>query len=53
MEPWQGVTGEIRFSPVLDDIGEVYLARRENGRWNFYSREELRIPRTGAKPATH
>ena len=30
-EPWKGVTGDILFSSVLDDIGEVYLARRENG----------------------
>ncbi len=48
MEPWHGVTGEIRFSPVLDDVGEVFLARRENGRWKYYSREELGVPRTAA-----
>jgi ABC-type branched-subunit amino acid transport system substrate-binding protein len=47
MEPWQGVTGEIRFSPALDDVGEVFLARHENGQWKYYSREDLGIPRTG------
>ena len=49
MEPWQGVTGEIRFSPVLDDVGEVYLARRENGKWKYSTREEMGVPRTAAQ----
>jgi ABC-type branched-subunit amino acid transport system substrate-binding protein len=49
MEPWQGVTGEIRFSPALDDVGDVFLARRENGQWKYYSREDLGIPRTSQK----
>jgi ABC-type branched-subunit amino acid transport system substrate-binding protein len=40
-KPWPGVTGEIRLSAALDDVGEVFLAKRENGRWNYYSREEL------------
>ena len=43
--PWQGVTGEIPFSAVLDDIGEVFLAKREGGRWRYYSRDDLKIPR--------
>ncbi len=43
-EPWPGVTGDIPFSAVLDDAGEVFLARRENGRWHYYSRNELDIP---------
>ncbi len=43
--PWKGVTGEIPFSSVLDDIGAVYLARFENGRWVYSSRDELGIPR--------
>ena len=51
MEPWQGVTGEIRFSPVLDDVGEVFLARRENGQWKYYTREDLGVPRTAAESA--
>jgi len=44
-KPWMGVTGDIVFSAALDDVGEVYLARRENGKWRFFSREELEIPR--------
>ena len=43
--PWQGVTGEIEFSPVMDDIGEVYLAKYEQGQWHYLSREELGISR--------
>lgn len=43
--PWQGVTGEIPLSACLDDLGEVYLAKREKGNWNFYSREDLGIPK--------
>jgi ABC-type branched-subunit amino acid transport system substrate-binding protein len=45
-EPWKGVTGEILFSAVLDDIGDVYLAKRENGQWRYYSRADLGIART-------
>ena len=51
MEPWPGVTGEIRFSPVLDDVGEVFLARRENGKWKYHTREDLGVPRTAAREA--
>ena len=43
--PWKGVTGDIRLSACLDDMGDVYLAKRENGEWDFYSREDLQIPR--------
>ncbi|MHC4219618.1 MAG: ABC transporter substrate-binding protein [Planctomycetota bacterium] len=42
---WPGVTGDISLSAVLDDVGEVFLARLENGAWRFYSREDLQIPR--------
>jgi branched-chain amino acid transport system substrate-binding protein len=42
--PWEGVTGDIVLSAALDDIGDVFLAKREDGRWNFYSREDLKIP---------
>jgi ABC-type branched-subunit amino acid transport system substrate-binding protein len=48
--PWKGVTGDIVFSAALDDVGDVYLARRQDGRWNYYSREELGIPRQDAPP---
>lgn len=44
-DPWPGVTGDIVMSACLDDVGDVYLGKRENGRWNYYSRTELGIPR--------
>jgi ABC-type branched-subunit amino acid transport system substrate-binding protein len=44
-KPWPGVTGDIPFSAALDDLGEVYLARFENGGWRYYSREDLKLPR--------
>ena len=43
--PWEGVTGDIMLSACLDDVGDVYLAKREKGSWKFYSREDLEIPR--------
>jgi ABC-type branched-subunit amino acid transport system substrate-binding protein len=43
-EPWPGVTGDIPLNAALDDGGEVFLARFENGAWRYYSREELEIP---------
>jgi ABC-type branched-subunit amino acid transport system substrate-binding protein len=43
-ESWPGVTGDIPFSAALDDAGEVFLAKREDGRWRYYSRAELEIP---------
>jgi ABC-type branched-subunit amino acid transport system substrate-binding protein len=43
-EPWPGVTGDIPLNAVLDDAGEVFLARYEEDRWRYYSREELDIP---------
>ena len=42
--PWPGVTGNVTMSAALDDVGEVYLARFENGAWRYLSREELKIP---------
>ncbi len=50
--PWPGVTGDIQLSPVLDDMGEVYLARYENGQWKYYSREELGLPKLHMKVMT-
>ena len=44
-QAWPGVTGDIVLSACLDDIGEVFLAQREQGQWRFHSREELDIPR--------
>jgi ABC-type branched-subunit amino acid transport system substrate-binding protein len=43
-EPWPGITGDIVFSAVLDDIGQVYLARYEDDKWVYYSRGDLDIP---------
>ncbi len=43
--PWPGVTGDIVLSAALDDVGDVYMARYERGRWNYYSRADLEIPR--------
>jgi hypothetical protein len=44
-KPWPGVTGDIPLSAALDDVGDVFLARRETGKWKYYSREDLNIPR--------
>jgi ABC-type branched-subunit amino acid transport system substrate-binding protein len=48
--PWPGVTGDIPLSAVLDDVGDVYLARFEEGAWNYYSRADLEIPRGHIPP---
>lgn len=48
--PWKGVTGDIMLSACHDDVGDVYLAKRKNGKWNFYSREDLKIPRGYISP---
>ena len=44
-EPFPGVTGDIPLSAALDDEGDVFLTRRENGQWKYYSRDDLGIPR--------
>ncbi len=44
-DPFPGVTGDIPLSAALDDAGEVFLTRHDNGRWHYYSREDLNIPR--------
>src|SRR3990167_3447867 len=44
-EPWPGVTGDIPLSAVLDDLGEVFLAKFADGHWTYHSREQLGIPR--------
>ncbi|QOY86149.1 ABC transporter substrate-binding protein [Paludibaculum fermentans] len=44
-KPWPGVTGAIPLSAVMDDAGEVFLARFGQGRWKYESRESLQIPR--------
>ncbi|MCK4342451.1 MAG: ABC transporter substrate-binding protein [Phycisphaerae bacterium] len=47
---YKGATGEIPLSACLDDLGKVFLTRVENGRWKFYSRAELDIPRGTIAP---
>jgi ABC-type branched-subunit amino acid transport system substrate-binding protein len=49
-KPWEGVTGDIPLSAALDDVGEVFLARFENGRWRYNSRDDLGIPRGKIPP---
>jgi branched-chain amino acid transport system substrate-binding protein len=44
-QPWPGVTGDIVLSAALDDVAETFLTRYEDGRWCYYSREDLGIPR--------
>jgi len=46
--PWEGVSGDIPLTAALDDGGEVFLARRENGQWDYFAREDLDIPRGSA-----
>jgi len=43
--PWPGVTGDIPLSSALDDEGEVFYARCENGKWKYYSRDDWGVPR--------
>jgi ABC-type branched-subunit amino acid transport system substrate-binding protein len=43
-EPWPGVTGKIPLNAVLDDAGEVFLARWDGEKWRYYSRQDLDIP---------
>jgi ABC-type branched-subunit amino acid transport system substrate-binding protein len=43
-EPWPGISGDISLSAVLDDMGDVFLAKRENGQWKYYARDELNLP---------
>ncbi|MBN2270585.1 MAG: ABC transporter substrate-binding protein [Sedimentisphaerales bacterium] len=43
-KPWDGATGDIVLSAALDDVGDVYLAKRQKGKWKFYSREDLKVP---------
>jgi len=43
-EPFQGVTGDIPLSSALDRASDVFLSRYENGKWSYFSREDLGIP---------
>jgi len=48
--PFRGVTGEIPFSACLDDLGDVFFARVEDGRYVFHSREDWDVPRGTIHP---
>jgi hypothetical protein len=39
------VTGDIPLSSCLDDAGEVFLTKYEGGKWKYYSREDLGLPK--------
>ena len=41
---FKGVTGEIPLSAALDDMGEVFFAKVEKGRYAYYSREDWQVP---------
>jgi ABC-type branched-subunit amino acid transport system substrate-binding protein len=49
-ESWPGVTGDIPLSAAMDDVGEVFLAKFVNGKWNYYSRSDLEIPKGSIPP---
>ena len=49
-KPHEGVTGTIPLSACLDDLGEVYLAIVKQGRWRYYSRQDLDIPQGSIAP---
>ena len=49
---WHGVTGDIPFSAVLDDMGEVFLAKYAEGKWTYHSREQLGIPKLTSRRAS-
>ena len=49
-QAYRGVTGAIPFSACLDDLGEVFLTRVEDGKWKFYSRADLAIERGTIAP---
>ena len=48
--PFPGVTGAIPLSAVLDDLGEVFFAKVENGKFNYYAREDWGVPRGRKAP---
>ena len=48
--PYQGVTGPIPLSACLDDLGEVFFAKVENGKYNYYSREDWNVPQGTIHP---
>jgi ABC-type branched-subunit amino acid transport system substrate-binding protein len=43
-EPFAGVTGDIPLSSYMDRASDAFLARYENGKCSYFSREDLGIP---------
>ena len=43
--PFKGVTGLIPLSACLDDLGEVFFAKVEGGKFNYYTRDDWEIPK--------
>ncbi len=43
-KPWPGVVGDIKFSAALDNNSPVTLTKFVDGKWTFYTREDLDIP---------
>ncbi len=48
--PFKGASGLIPMSACLDDLGEVFLARVEGGKFRFYSRQDLEVPQGTIAP---
>ena len=44
INPYEGVTGTIPFSPIYSDVGPICLAFVEKGKWVFRTEDELGIP---------
>ena len=44
---YDGVTGPIPFDAVHQDVGDVTLARVENGKWSFHTRKQLELAAAG------
>jgi ABC-type branched-subunit amino acid transport system substrate-binding protein len=49
-KPWKGASGDIVFSACMDDVGDVFLAKREKNEWKYYSREDLGVARGYVRP---
>lgn len=48
--PFEGVTGTIPLSAALDDLGEVFFARVEGGKYRFHSRADWEVPQGEIRP---
>ena len=39
-KPRPGVTGDILLDASMSDVGEIFLARREEGSWNYWETQK-------------